>query len=75
MNNCSSESQLYDREYVFCISMPNKISLSGSLSHMRKVWENLKLATQSCKVALPSEDIDDPSSVFRSTAAGSILVL
>ena len=41
----------------------------------KKVWENLKLAVQRCKVALPSEDIDDPSAVFRCTAAGSILVL
>ena len=28
-----------------------------------------------CKVALPSEDIADPSAVFTCTAAGSILVL
>ena len=42
---------------------------------MMKVWENLKLAMQRCKEALPREDIDDPSAVFRCTAAGSILVL
>ena len=41
---------------------------------MMKVWENLKLAMQRCKVALPSEDIDDPSAFFRCSAAGSILV-
>ena len=44
MNNCLTESQLYDREYLFCISIPNKIYVSGSLSHMTKVWEHLKLA-------------------------------
>ena len=31
MNNCLSESQLYDTEYLFCISRPNKIYVSGSL--------------------------------------------
>ena len=60
MNNCLSESQLYDTEYLFCISRPNKISVSGSLSHMMKVLENSNLAMGSCKVALPREDIDDP---------------
>ena len=49
--------------------------MSGSLSHMMKVWENLKLAVQRCKVALPKGDTDDPSAVLRCTAAGSILVL
>ena len=42
---------------------------------MTKVWENLKFVIWRCKVALPSEDIADPSTVFRCTAAGSILVL
>ena len=68
MNNCLSESQLYD---LFCTSMPIKISLSDNLSHITKVWENLKLAMQRCKVALPSEDIEDLSAVFRCTAASS----
>ena len=40
-----------------------------------KVWENLKFAMQRCKVALPSEDIDDLSAVLKCTAAGSSLVL
>ena len=75
MNNCLSASQLYDREYLFYISMPNKISVSDSLSHTLKEWENLKLTLQRCKEALPNEDIDDPSAVFKCTAAGSILVL
>ena len=39
-----------------------------------KVCENLKLVMQRCKVALLSEDIDDPSAVLMCTAAGSILV-
>ena len=42
---------------------------------MIKVWENLKLTIQNCKVAFPSEDIADPSAVFRCTAAGSIFGL
>ena len=46
------------------ISMPDKISGSSSWLHMTKVWENLKLAMQRCKVALPREDIDDPSAVL-----------
>ena len=75
MNNCLCESQLYDREYLFCKSMPNKIFVCSSLSNMTNVWENLKLAIQRCKVALPSEDSDDPSDVLSYTAAGSILVL
>ena len=37
--------------------------------------ENLKFALERCKAALPSEDIDDPLAVLRSTAAGMILVL
>ena len=49
--------------------------LFGSLSHMMKVLGNLKLAVQRCKVALLSDDIADPSAVFRCTAAGSISVL
>ena len=49
--------------------------MSGCLSHMTKVWENLKLAMRRCKVALASEDIDDPSAVFRCTAVGSIMVI
>ena len=55
--------------------MQNKISVCSSFSHMMKVQENLKLAIGRSKVALPREDIDDPSAVFRCTAAGSILVL
>ena len=47
--------------------MPNKMSVSGSLSHMMKVCENLKFAVQRCKVAVPSEDIDNPSAVLRCT--------
>ena len=45
--------------------MLNKISVSGRLSHIMKVCENLKFAVQRCKVALPSEDISDPSAVLR----------
>ena len=75
MNDCLFASQLYDIEYLFCMSIPNKISVLDSLLHMMKVWENLKLAMQRCKVALPSNDIADPSAVFRCTAAGTIFVL
>ena len=55
--------------------MPNILSASSSLSHIMKVWENLKLAMQRCKVALPREDIDDPSAILRCTAAVNTLVL
>ena len=57
------------------MSMPNKISESGGLSYMMTIWENLKLTIQRYKVALPSENIADPSAVSRCTAAGSTLVL
>ena len=57
------------------MSMPNNISVSGSFLNMTKVWENSELAIQSCKVALPSKDIPDPSTVFRCTSVGSISVL
>ena len=73
--SCLSSSQLYDKEYLFSRSMPNKIFVFGSLSHMTKVWENLKLVIQRCRVALPNENTADPSAVFRYTAAGSISVL
>ena len=55
--------------------MLNKIPISSSLSHIMKVCENLKFAMQRCKVAFPSDDIDDPSAVLRCTTAGMILVL
>ena len=42
---------------------------------MMKVWENVKLTMQRCKIALSSKDIADPSAVFKCTAGGSILVL
>ena len=35
----------------------------------------MKLVMQRCKVPLPSKDIADQSTVFKCTAAGSILVL
>ena len=55
--------------------MQNKIYVSSSLSYMTKVGADLKLAMLRFKVALPSEDIDDPSAGFWCTAASSILVL
>ena len=60
MNNCLSASQLHDRVSLL-YGITNKLSVSSSLSHMMKIWENLKLVMQRCKVALPSEDIADPS--------------
>ena len=75
MNNCLSESQLCARDYPFWISMLNKISVTGSLTYVTKVWENLEFAMQSCKAAFSSEEIDDTPAVLRCTAAGSILVL
>ena len=70
--NCLSESQLYVRVYLFCISMQNKISVSGNLSDITRVWENIKLAMQRYKVVLPSEEINDPLAVLRHTVAGSV---
>ena len=67
MNNCLPTYKLYDKEYLFCISKSNKISVSSNLSPMTKLWKNLKLAIQKFKVALPSEDIADPSTVFKCT--------
>ena len=76
MNNCLSKSQQYNREYLFWMSMPwNKILVSGSMSHMMKVCENLKFAMHRCKAALPSDKIDYPSAVLGCTSAGRILVL
>ena len=57
------------------MSMLNKISVLGRLSHITKVCENLKIAVQRCKIALPNDDIDDPSTVLKCTAVGRILVL
>ena len=42
---------------------------------MMEVWKNLKLAMQKYNVALLSEDIADLCTVFKCTAAGSIVVL
>ena len=44
MNNCLSESEQCDRGYFFWMSIPNKISVSGSLSYTMKVCENLTSA-------------------------------
>ena len=42
---------------------------------MMNIWVDMKLVMQRCMVALPHDNIDDTSVVFRCTAAGSILVL
>ena len=55
--------------------MPNRKSVSGSLSHIMKVCENLKSAVQRWRVALLINNIGDLSVVFRCIAAGKILVL
>ena len=56
--------------------MPNKISVSGSLSHIMTSVRKPKTGNvQRCNVALPSDDIDDSSVVLRCIAAGSIVVL
>ena len=55
--------------------MTNEILVSGSLSHIMKICENLTSAMQRCKGALPIDDIDDQSAISRCTTAGSILVL
>ena len=55
------------------MSVPNKISVSGSLSHIMKVCGNLTFAMPRCKAVLPSENIYDPSIILRCTTAGRIL--
>ena len=55
--------------------MPNTKSVSGSLSHMMNVCENLKSAMQRWREAFPINDIGDPSAVIRCIPAGRILVL
>ena len=54
--------------------MPNSSSISGSLSHMMKLLENLKSAILSWSVVIPSAVIGDPSAVFRCTNVVSIAV-
>ena len=49
--------------------------VSGSLSQIKKMCENLKSAIWRLEVAFSINDIGDPSNVYRCVAAGSILVL
>ena len=44
--------------------MPNSSSILGSLSHMMKLWENLKSAILSWSVIIPKVVIGDPFTVF-----------
>ena len=46
------------------MSMPNSSSVSGSLSHMINLCENLKSAILSWSVIIPNAVIGDPSAVF-----------
>ena len=44
--------------------MTKSSSILGSLSHMMKLWENLKSAILSWSVIIPNAAISDPSAVF-----------
>ena len=63
------------RNTFFWRLMPKSKLVSGSLSQMMKVCENLKSAIHRWRVAFCIHDIGDPSAVHWCTAAGSILVL
>ena len=59
----------------FLTSMPNSISVLGSLSHMMKLCKNLKSAIQSWSVVIPNSVIGDPSAVLRCINVDCIAVL
>ena len=54
--------------------MPNNSSISGSLSQMMKLWENLKSAIRSWSVVIPNAVIGGPSVVFNCTDVACIAV-
>ena len=62
-------------DYFFCTSMPNSSSVLGSLSHMLKVYENLKSAIVSWSVVILNAVIGDPSAVFSCINVACIAVL
>ena len=60
---------------IFWISIPNSISMSGSLSHIMKLGVNLKSAILSGSTIIPNAVIDDPSAVFNFVMVACIGVL
>ena len=55
--------------------MPNNIYVSGSLSHMMKLWANLKYAILSWSAFIPNAVIGDPTAVFNFVMVTCIGVL
>ena len=70
-----SLSQTYDSEKFFCTSIPNIISVSGSLSHMMKLWVNLKSTILRWSAVIPNAVIGDLSAVFNLVVVGYIGIL
>ena len=60
---------------VFWISIPNIISVSGNLSHIIKLWVNLKSMILRWSFVIPKAINGDPSSVFNLVAVVCIGVL
>ena len=54
--------------------MPNSSSVSGSLSHIMNLSENLKSAILSLNVIIPNAVIGDPSAVFSCIIVACIAV-
>ena len=50
--------------FFLWISIPNSISVSGSLLHIMKLWVNLKSAILRLSAVIPNAVIGDPSAVF-----------
>ena len=52
------------QEKFFWISIPNSISVYGSLSHIMKLWVNFKSGILRWSAVIPNAIIGDPSAVF-----------
>ena len=59
----------------FCMSIPNRTSVSGSLSHIMKLWVNLKSTILRWSAVIPKAVISDPSAVFNLVVVACIGVL
>ena len=70
-----SLSQTYHSENFFCISFPNMISVSSSLSHIIKLWVNLKSPILRWSAVIPTAIIGDLSAMFNLVVVGCIGVL
>ena len=57
------------------MSIPNRISMFGSLLHIMKLWVNLKSVILSWRAVIPNTAIGDQSVVFNLVAVACIGVL